>query len=211
MPRIAPFECHHGRYEAWFVKHEAAYVSELLTLRPFVPSAGRGLEIGVGTGRFAAPLGVGTGVDPSTAMLEHARTRGIDAIAGVAVDLPFAAASFDYVLIVTTICFVDSPAQMLAEARRVLKPGGKVIIGFIDRESDMGKDYETHQAESVFYREATFYSADEVEQLLRVTGFRIDAWAQTLAKPLSETREIEALKPGRGQCAFVVVVATRGD
>jgi SAM-dependent methyltransferase len=211
MARTAPFETHHERYDAWFVKHEAAYVSELLALRPFVPWVGRGLEIGVGTGRFAAPLGIGTGVDPSSAMLDHARARGIDAVEGVAEDLPFAAASFDYTLIVTTLCFVDSPARMLSETRRVLKPGGKVIIGFIDRESDMGKAYEAHQAESVFYREATFHSADEVEQLLRAAGFIIDAWAQTLAKPLSETQEIEAMKPGRGQGAFVVVVAVRDN
>ena len=33
MPRTAPFETHHERYESWFDKHEAAYVSELLALR----------------------------------------------------------------------------------------------------------------------------------------------------------------------------------
>jgi len=61
VPRVAPFEAHHQRYEAWFDKHEAAYISELLALRPFVPWVGRGIEIGVGSGRFAAPLGVGRG------------------------------------------------------------------------------------------------------------------------------------------------------
>jgi len=33
VPSVAPFEAHHERYEAWFVKHEAAYLSELLALR----------------------------------------------------------------------------------------------------------------------------------------------------------------------------------
>jgi hypothetical protein len=61
----------------------------------------------------------------------------------------------------------------------------------------------------VFYREATFYSAGEVEQLLVEARFSIDAWVQTLARPLSETREIVPLRTGRGQCAFVVVAATR--
>jgi hypothetical protein len=83
------------------------------------------------------------------------------------------------------------------------------VIGFIDRESAIGQDYLAHQAESVFYREATFYSAEEVKQLLLRAGFSVDAWAQTLAHPLPETREIEALRPGRGQCAFVVVSASR--
>ena len=209
MPRVAPFEAHPQRYEAWFGKHEAAYISELLALRPFVPWEGRGIEIGVGSGRFAAPLGVQVGVDPSAAMLAQARLRGIEAVEGVAENLPFAEGSFDHALVVTTICFVDSTERMLTEARRVLKPGGRLVIGFIDRESAMGQDYLAHQAENVFYREATFYSAREVEQLLVEACFSIDAWVQSLARSLSETREIEPLRTGRGQCAFVVVAATR--
>ena len=210
MPRVAPFETHHQRYETWFEKHEAAYISELLALRPFVPWEGRGIEIGVGSGRFAAPLGVQVGVDPSPAMLVYAAARGVEVVEGTAENLPFAEGSFDHALVVTTICFVDSPAGMLAEARRVLRPGGRLVIGFIDRESALGQDYLAHQAASVFYREATFYSADEVAQLLRETGFSISTWGQTLTRPLPETREIEPLRAGRGQCAFVVVAATRG-
>jgi SAM-dependent methyltransferase len=208
VPRVAPFETHSQRYEAWFEKHEAAYISELLALRPFVPWEGRGIEIGVGSGRFAAPLGVQVGVDPSPSMLVHAAARGIEAVEGVAENLPFADGSFDHALVVTTLCFVDSPARMLAEARRVLKPGGRLVIGFIDRESTLGQNYLLHQAESVFYREATFYSADEVARLLLEAEFTACAWGQTLAHSLAETREIEPLRTGRGQCAFVVVSAS---
>ena len=207
MPRSEPFEQHTGRYEAWFEHHDAAYVSELLALRPFVPMTGRGLEIGVGSARFGAPLGVQVGIDPSPAMLDVARARGIDAVQGTAEALPFADDSFDHALVVTTICFVDSPAEMLVQARRVLRPGGRLVIGFIDRDSALGQDYLAHQAESVFYRKASFYSADEVEQLLRAAGFSITDWAQTLTRPLAATREIEAVRPGRGDCAFVVVAA----
>jgi ubiquinone/menaquinone biosynthesis C-methylase UbiE len=142
-------------------------------------------------------------------MLGHAAARGIEVVEGVAEHLPFADGSFDHALVVTTLCFVDSPARMLAEARRVLKPGGRLVIGFIDRESALGQNYLLHQEESVFYREATFYSADEVAQLLLETGFTIGAWGQTLAHPLPEMREIEPLRTGRGQCSFVVVAATR--
>lgn len=207
MPKAASFDAHHLRYEAWFGKHEAAYISELLALRPFVPWEGYGLEIGVGSGRFAAPLGIRVGIDPSRPMLAHAAARGIEVVVGAAESLPFAADTFDHALVVTAICFVDSPERMLAEARRVLKPGGRMVIGFIDRDSAMGQEYLAHQAENVFYREATFYSATEVERLLLEAGFSIDAWGQTLAHPLPETLEIESLRPGRGQCAFVVVAA----
>lgn len=204
-PRNVVFDQHHPRYEEWFVNHAAAYYSELLAVRALLPCGGEGLEIGVGTGRFAAPLGVQVGVDPSVAMLEHARMRGIRVVRGVAERLPFAAASFDYGLIVTTLCFVDDPAAMLREARRVIKPDGCLLVGFIDRETSLGQEYLAHQSESLFYRDATFYSAAEVESLLRNCGFPCQVWVQTLSRPLSEVREIEPLQPGRGTGAFVVV------
>ena len=210
MPRITAFEAHSERYEAWFARHEAAYLSELLAVRALLPWSGRGLEIGVGSGRFAASLGVQVGVDPAPAMLALAAARGIEVVAGTAEHLPFPPASFDYALVVTTLCFVDSPARMLAEAHRVLKPHGSLVIGFIDRDSPLGRDYLAHQAESVFYREATFYSAGDVERLLGEAGFTIRAWGQTLSRSLAETREIEPLQPGRGRCSFVVVSAGKG-
>ena len=83
------------------------------------------------------------------------------------------------------------------------------MIGFIDRTSDLGQHHLAHQAESVFYREATFYSAVEVEQLLHETGFSGHVWVQTLLKTLDETDEIEPLRVGYGQGAFVAVKANR--
>jgi hypothetical protein len=90
----------------------------------------------------------------------------------------------------------------------VLRPGGRLVIGFIDRESTLGRIYLSRRNESVFYRDAAFLSAGEVGKLLADAGFTIDAWAQTLSRPLAETLDIEPVRPGRGQCAFVVASAT---
>jgi SAM-dependent methyltransferase len=209
MSGTAPFEAHHGRYDEWFVHHAAAYQSELLAVRALLPLHGLGLAIGVGTGRFAAPLGVQVGIDPARKVLDYAANRGILTVQAIAEALPFSDSSFDYALSVTTICFVDDATAMLAEAHRTLKPGGELVIAFIDRTSDLGQDYLAHQAGNVFYREATFYSAGEVGQLLRDTGFTEPAWVQTLSKTLEETGEIEPLRAGYGQGAFVVVKANR--
>jgi SAM-dependent methyltransferase len=209
MPRTEPFVAYHRRYDDWFERHAAAYHSELLAVRALLPWCGLGLAIGVGTGRFAAPLGVQMGVDPAREVLDYAANRGILTVQAVAEALPFRDGSFDYALSVTTICFVDNVTAMLSEACRILKPGGEVVIGFIDRSSALGQDYLSHQAENVFYRQATFFSVDAVEQLLRDSGFTRPVWVQTLSKALEETREIEPLRSGYGQGAFVVVKAYR--
>jgi ubiquinone/menaquinone biosynthesis C-methylase UbiE len=168
------------------------------------------LSIGVGTGRFAVPLGVQVGIDPAHAVLGYAARRGISAVQAVAEALPFTDGLFDSALCVTTICFVDDAGAMLSEARRVLKPGGVLAIGFIDRTSGLGQHYLTHQAENVFYRDANFFSPTEVAQLLNHSGFTEVGWVQTLSKPLQEIREIESLCSGYGQGAFVVARAKRG-
>lgn len=207
MARTTPFEAHAPRYEQWFVDHAAAYRAELAALRALLPEPGFALEVGVGTGRFAAPLGVPIGVDPSVRMLAEARRRGIRVACGIAEALPFREAAFAHVLIVTTICFVDDPARMLAEVRRVLRPGGAVVIGLIDRDTPLGRHYLAHRAESVFYQEATFYAAAEVGALLAGAGFRDCVWRQTLGRPLDETTPDEPVRPGTGEGAFVAVRA----
>jgi len=204
-PKIEPFVRHHRRYDDWFERHGPAYVSELLAVRALLPWEGRGLEIGVGTGRFAGPLGVKFGIDPAGETLGYALARGVSVARAVAEALPFAEAVFDYALVVTTICFVDDARAMLREVARALRPGGKLVIGFIDRESALGKDYAAHREENVFYRGATFYSAAEVKALLKETGFGDLVWVQTLSMPPAEMREIEPITPDTGRGAFIVV------
>ncbi len=207
MARSAVFEAETPRYEQWFPDHAAAYSAEMAALYELMPTPGFALEVGVGTGRFAAPLGVAVGIDPAVAMLAEARARGILCVRGTAEALPFRDGAFDHVLIVTTICFVDDPRRMLAEARRVLRPDGAAVIGFIDRATPLGQFYLDHREKSVFYREATFFSATEVRDLLAGAGFGTCDWRQTLAGPLAEVTEREPILPGFGTGAFVAVRA----
>jgi len=205
MPKVEPFERHMDKYEEWFEKNMFAYKSELEAVRLLLPEGGTGVEIGVGTGRFAAPLGIRVGVEPSKAMREVAQKRGIEVIDGVAEALSFEDCLFDFALMVTTICFIDDVEASFKESFRIIKSSGFFINGFVDRNSSLGKTYQKHKEENVFYKIATFYSVDEVISYLKKVGFRNLAFTQTIFHNLDEIKEVEPIKEGYGEGSFVVV------
>jgi len=209
MNNIEIFEKHAAEYDEWFDENEAVYKSEILALRDLIPAVGIGLEVGVGTGRFAAPLGIGIGVEPARAMADMARKRGINVHEARAEALPFDAESFDFVLMVTTICFLENPLQALNEAKRVLKPEGLIIIGMIDRNSPLGRDYERKKTTSKFYKFANFHSADEVLSWLRSLNFDRIVTHQTIFKSAKEIRAVEPFEEGHGKGAFVAIAGKK--
>jgi len=98
---------------------------------------GRVLEVAVGTGRDLPfyPAGATlTGIDLSPAMLALARQRAADA--GVDVDLrtgdaealPFADEAFDTVVCALSLCAIPHPATAIGEMKRVLVPGGRLLL-----------------------------------------------------------------------------------
>ena len=204
MPNIEPFETLTERYDQWFEEHGRIYTEELEAVKALLPAFENGIEIGVGTGRFAAPLGIGTGLEPSKKMAAVARARGINVIEGAAEAMPLPSGSYDLVLMVTTICFVDDAEKALQEIRRILGPGGSVIIGFVDKETPLGRFYEEHKAQSRFYGTARFFSAHEVETLLKRSGFVNCTAMQTLYGETLDAME-GGIKPGYGEGAFVAM------
>jgi SAM-dependent methyltransferase len=205
MPDVNPFDKNVDRYEQWFIDNPLAYVSELRAVRALLPTKGSGIEIGVGTGRFAAPLEIKQGIEPSRSMAEVARKRGIEVIHGVAEHLPFSDGEFDYALMVTTVCFLDDMDMAFHEVRRILKPGGSFVVGFVDRESPLGTAYQDRKDKSDFYQKARFYAVDEVISQLLKCGFCELELRQTLFRPLPEMEEVEPVKEGHGEGSFVVV------
>jgi len=205
MPKTDPFQKHTGQYENWFAEHRWVYEAELRAVRALIPEIRRGLEIGVGTGRFAEPLGIQTGLEPSVRMGDIARKKGIDVLDGVAEYLPFDDGQFDLALMVTTVCFLDDIDQAFREAHRVLASDGFFIAGIVYRNSPIGQKYVTHQHESVFYKLATFFSVDEIVTIMRQSGFTDFRFRQTIFSRLSETREDEPVTTGYGEGSFVAI------
>jgi ubiquinone/menaquinone biosynthesis C-methylase UbiE len=205
------FEESAQEYDAWFDRHPLVYESEIQALKRFIRPGGIGLEIGLGTGRFAVPLGIEVGVEPAAAMANMARRRGIKVYRAVAEALPFRLDTFDPVMMVTVICFLRDPFLSLAEATRVLKPGGRFIIGMIDRDSTLGRSYEAHKQESRFYRQANFYSISQVLKWLEKLNYRNIEVCQTLFCKLSGLTRLEPVREGHGDGGFVVIAAEKHE
>jgi ubiquinone/menaquinone biosynthesis C-methylase UbiE len=150
-----------------------AFVKELLELK----GNDRVLEIGFGPGKLISEMakvvtdGVVEGIDFSEAMLKEAskvnrhhilRDR-VKLQKGDCSTLPYGNDSFDKLCSVNTLYFWKKPGKNLREIFRVVKPKGKVVIGFRD-ENQMNN---LNLSAEIF----TTYSLDDVANLLSDTGF----------------------------------------
>ena len=119
-------------YHWWFRVRRSLFAKEL-ALAGFTPDQ-RILDIGTSTGtnlRLLRDLGCGdaTGIDYSPEAIEHCLSKGFTAICrGDICALPFNDSTFDLVMATDILEHVDEDAMALAEIKRVLKPGGRVLI-----------------------------------------------------------------------------------
>ena len=157
-------------YEEWFERYPKIYEEEIKTIKSLLPK-GKGLEVGVGTGRFAAPLGIKKGIEPSKKMAEVARKRGIEVIEISAEEMNFKE-EFDFILMVTTICFVNDPLKAIQNSYKALKKGGYLLVAFVDLNSPLGRFYEKNKEKSKFYKFAKFFTKDDIINLMKKAGFK---------------------------------------
>lgn len=202
-----PFDDLTDEYEHWFKENEILFQSELLALKQVIPVGKNGVEIGIGSGIFAEKLEIKHGIDPSGKMLDHAKQRKLIVEQGFAENLPYSGNSFDFVVFITSMCFIHDPEKALAEAYRVVKDKGDLIIAFIDSESSLGKSLQKSKEEDPFFRYATFYSVKEITRLIEVSHFEISEIIQTLIS--MDTKTPENPIPGYGQGGFIVIKAQK--
>jgi SAM-dependent methyltransferase len=207
----SPFDSLALAYDAWFEEEgKLIFAIEVKAFREVLPLLPKPwLEVGVGSGRFAQALGIETGIDPSVKLLEMAKKRGITAFRAKGEEQFFDKETFGTVLLIVTLCFVDSPISVLREAHRILKPEGKIVLGLVLRESPWGRFYQSKKLEGHrFYKHATFYSYREVERLLMDSGFTIEKVVSTLFQQPGEVKEMETPKEGFPiEAGFTVIVA----
>ena len=209
----SPFDELALEYDAWFDGEGSLIffneVQAFRTLLPFLPKPW--LEIGVGSGRFAQALGIETGIDPCGKLVEIAKSRGIHAFPGQGKEQIFDEESFGTVFLIVTLCFLDSPLDVLKEVKRILMPGGKLVLGLVLKESPWGKLYQQKKNEGHrFYKYAKFYSCKDVVRLLFKTGFMGESMLSTLMQKPGDVQHVEQPKDGYSSDAgFTIIVGVK--
>lgn len=127
----------------------------------------------------------------------------------VAENLPYPDKSKDFAVMITTICFVDNIYKAFQENYRILKPKGSLIIGFVDKNSSLGQKYLEDKNQSIFYKEAKFYSTEELYKIFSNIGFTVKSTYQTVFGNLNQINTVQKPLTGYGQGSFVVIKATK--
>jgi len=211
---MTPFDRLALKYDRWYEQPfgSSAYRLELECLKSLTGKFKLGLEVGVGTGRFAGALGIQVGIDPSLEMLRFAQKRGIRCVQGVGENLPFRKGSFDLVLMVVTICFVKDPFGVLKETKRVLKDRGRLVLGLIPAES-LWADFYREKARNghPIYRHVRFYPLSYVKEILKEAGFENLHIKSTLLEEPQDEREVRNREVVEGfdpRAGFTCILAT---
>jgi ArsR family transcriptional regulator len=174
------FARHAGEWDELRALHSAdAEVERRLAEALADSPLGALLDIGTGTGRmaelFADKAERVVALDKNLEMLrvaraklQHLPTARIELVQGDFADLPFADATFDTVILHQVLHFAPDPAPALAEAARVLRPGGRIAI----------VDFASHDHEELRTRHQHVrlgFSDRQMAELLKGAGFAASA------------------------------------
>lgn len=171
-------------YDSWCKTPIGSYVDSLekqLIEEVAQPKPGEiAIDLGCGTGIYSMWLAENglsvTGVDISKEMLKVAIKKSNDK--NLSIDyqqadlhhLPYEDHTFDLAVCNIVLEFVASPELVIAEGLRVLKKGGRLVVGMIGKDSDWARTYQTRakqNKESVF-AQAQFFSSNEIKHLSQI-------------------------------------------
>jgi ubiquinone/menaquinone biosynthesis C-methylase UbiE len=185
-------------YDSWYqtplgARSSALEMEAVLSLAE--PKPGEvALDVSCGTGNYAIALaerGVKVAaLDSSDRMLQIARSKAarkelaIDWRSGAAEDLPFASDSLDLVTAVLMLEFTRSPQEVVHEMLRVVKPGGRLVIGALGKYNlwAAARRLKSFLAPSI-WSAATFFSRRQLTRFLVSAGAHSIEWKSAIYFP----------------------------
>ena len=177
----------HGRDNLrWKIELGAFHSILPLLPKPYFP-------LGMGSRRFPRTFVIPVPMGRAKAFLKMTRARKVSAI--------------------FTLCQAPSPALFLKECHHLLRPEGRIFVGFIPRESPWGRFYaQTRRRGRSIPRLAGVYSLKKVEHMIMDAGFSIQGYFSTLFQKPGAVKEPESpLRGYRPQAGFLVIVGERRD
>ncbi|MCX6085530.1 MAG: methyltransferase domain-containing protein [Caldiserica bacterium] len=185
MSDDALFDSKADTYDSWYMTPLGAYEDELenaLVFRHVGVVRGKTvLDVGCGTGLYSIRLSEGgadvTAVDISPKMIEIARRKAQDRGQYIWYDqadmikLPYENRTFDMVVSIAALEFSADPLLALMEMARVLRPGGKLVVGVLNADSPWADARREHaKREESIYGAAHFLSSSDLRMLFHRTG-----------------------------------------
>lgn len=228
------FDEYAATYDAWFLDNPNVLESEVRLVASTLRNAGRVLSVGCGSGLFEKimrdefDITVTDGVEPSPAMAEIARKRGMDVTEATAEEFDYPAGEYDTILFNGSPSYITDLDTVLSKVYAALKPGGRVVLVDVPKESTYGLMYNLAKALGTwdhpllegayppnpypieFVNVANWRTTAEKIALLEKNGFRNIESAQTLTThPLYSDLAAEEPVPGHDRGDYVAVTAIK--
>jgi SAM-dependent methyltransferase len=228
------FDEHAAEYDAWFLKNPNVLQSEVLLLARCLREPGRALSVGCGSGLFEKILRdehgieIGHGVEPAHGMAEIAALRGIEVQSGTAEALPFEDGTFDTVILNGTPSYIEDLERAFAEAHRVLRSGGHIVVADVPAESSYGLLYRlaahvgswddptlkavapAHPYPVEFAAAANWRTTEQKTELLGKVGFAgLETYQTLTAHPKYSDDAVEEPCAGHDRGDYVAVRARK--
>lgn len=229
---ISGFDQYAAEYDAWFLDNTNVLESEARLVARTLRDAGRVLSVGCGSGLFESimkrefGITVTDGVEPSSAMASIARKRGMTVIEATAEEFDYPEGAYDTILFNGCPSYITDLRTVIAKVHRALRPGGRIILIDVPKESSYGILYNLAKAlgtwdhpllEGTFPRNpypielvkvASWRTTAEKVAMLREAGFRDLEYAQTLTThPICSDDSAEEPSEGCDRGDYVAVTA----
>lgn len=228
------FDQYASQYDAWFLENRNVLYSEVNLVASVLRDAGRILSVGCGSGLFEKILreerdiDIRDGIEPSEAMAEIARKRGMTVAISTAEDADFGNCDYDTILFNGTPSYIDGLADVVRKAYEALPAGGRIVLIDVPKESSYGVLYNLAKALGTwnhpllqgcyppnpypieFVDVAKWRTTAEKIEMLESAGFRDLAFAQTLTThPLYSNIIEEQPVEGYDRGDYVAITAVK--